>query len=197
MYRCSIDVPRVTKPAGGRDERATNTQGSFLGRYVRSCGALEDVSFREAGARAQSPRVIASRQTYRVNFQVVTLLIVKIYKIYQSTSFRRKDRSLTPLKLFRGTTKWGRSGPPPKITVGFAWALFAQRFWPRSFRSSNTGRTWLHLILAPRGSSITPCFFRNHDGHHRRRYLPFPPLHPLVCLVRLQVRAYQFVHSKI
>ena len=38
---------------------------------------------REAGGRAlpQSPRVIAARQAYRVNFQVIALLLENVYKI--------------------------------------------------------------------------------------------------------------------
>ena len=70
MYRCSIDVPRVTKPAG-RSQMNNDYAKGVLGRYddERCGGALRwrtaDVHFEARGAPARahrSPRVIAVRQ---------------------------------------------------------------------------------------------------------------------------------------
>ena len=52
IYRCSIDVPRVTKPAGTSQMEATNMQRGVLGRYercVRRCAVRWRMFIREAG----------------------------------------------------------------------------------------------------------------------------------------------------
>ena len=144
-----IDVPRVTKPAGGRGWEATNAQESFLGRYdERWRGALRWRMFiaRGAGARAQSPRVIAAPSNIAGKLSGNHPFPWRSLQNSIVSVMPTKDRSFAPLNLLRGTAKGTEWAAAKKSQSGFLGLGFAQRFWLASRPHATSA---LSLILAP------------------------------------------------